>query len=311
MHFFKPKIACRRADEYELLHEIGRESYGRVYQAREKKTGQIVAIKKQEVHASSLREIDILRSLVGCPWFVEFKQVVVDGRKDLRRNMDGMAWAFAEAKVRLSMVQGPGAARSWSGEIFICHGYVVRWVYYGRDVAGPSAFKGTSEDEQLQMILTKHVDEDKFLLVSEEGIHLLKTMLDLDPHSRITADQALHHECYTSIGSIHDTVPNAQCHGKSSNSEERFKPDYLLQDGRLERAGRPQLLPWEMEFCKAPLRLKYLKVFIYGWFGPLLSDVTIGVAKAFGVRTAPDEEFEEYLRHLIDENCTRDRNEMA
>ncbi|GER36847.1 phosphoadenosine phosphosulfate (PAPS) reductasefamily protein [Striga asiatica] len=53
-------------------------------------------------------------------------------------------------------------------------------------------------------------------------------------------------------------------------------------------------------------------VFIYGGVGPLPSDVTLaGVAKAFGVRTAPDEEFEEYLRHLIEEKCTGDRNEMA
>jgi len=43
----------------------------------------------------------------------------------------------------------------------------------------------------------------------------------------------------------------------------------------------------------------------------LHSDVTLaGVAKAFGVRLAPDEEFEEYLRHLISEQCTGDRNEL-
>ncbi|XP_048321247.1 uncharacterized protein LOC107431971 isoform X2 [Ziziphus jujuba] len=53
-------------------------------------------------------------------------------------------------------------------------------------------------------------------------------------------------------------------------------------------------------------------VFIYGGVGPLHSDVTLaGVAKAFGVRLAPDEEFEEYLRHLIGDHCTGDRNEMA
>ncbi|XP_040372702.1 FAD synthase isoform X2 [Rosa chinensis] len=53
-------------------------------------------------------------------------------------------------------------------------------------------------------------------------------------------------------------------------------------------------------------------VFIYGGVGPLHSDVTLaGVAKAFGVRLAPDEEFEEYLRHLIGDQCTGDRNEMA
>ncbi|GAB2300629.1 hypothetical protein Dimus_034663 [Dionaea muscipula] len=53
-------------------------------------------------------------------------------------------------------------------------------------------------------------------------------------------------------------------------------------------------------------------VFIYGGVGPLQSDVTLaGVAKALGVRLAPDEEFEEYLRHIIDFRGTGDRNEMA
>ncbi|RVX11937.1 FAD synthase [Vitis vinifera] len=54
-------------------------------------------------------------------------------------------------------------------------------------------------------------------------------------------------------------------------------------------------------------------LFIYGGVGPLHSDVTLaGVAKAFVfVWYAPDEEFEEYLRHLIGDHCTGDRNEMA
>lgn len=53
-------------------------------------------------------------------------------------------------------------------------------------------------------------------------------------------------------------------------------------------------------------------VFIYGGVGPLHSDVTVaGVAKAFGVRLAPDEEFEEHVRHIYGEKCTGDRNEMA
>ncbi|XP_010940691.1 uncharacterized protein [Elaeis guineensis] len=53
-------------------------------------------------------------------------------------------------------------------------------------------------------------------------------------------------------------------------------------------------------------------VFLFGGLGPLHSDVSMaGVAKAFGVRLAPDEEFEEYLRHLIGDHCTGDRNEMA
>ncbi|XP_026417733.1 FAD synthase-like isoform X1 [Papaver somniferum] len=53
-------------------------------------------------------------------------------------------------------------------------------------------------------------------------------------------------------------------------------------------------------------------VFLFGGVGSLHSDVSMaGIAKAFGVRTAPDEEFEEYLRHLTGDQCTGDRNEMA
>ncbi|WOL05428.1 FAD synthase [Canna indica] len=53
-------------------------------------------------------------------------------------------------------------------------------------------------------------------------------------------------------------------------------------------------------------------VFLLGGFGPMPSDVSsAGIAKAFGVRLAPDEEFEEYLRHLIGKHCVGDRNEMA
>jgi hypothetical protein len=41
---------------------------------------------------------------------------------------------------------------------------------------------------------------------------------------------------YTSIGSIYDTVPNSLL--SISNKTNKFKPAYLLADGRLERAGR-------------------------------------------------------------------------
>ncbi|KAL0309670.1 UNVERIFIED_CONTAM: FAD synthase [Sesamum radiatum] len=49
----------------------------------------------------------------------------------------------------------------------------------------------------------------------------------------------LYDQGYTSIGSIHDTVPNGLLYlGKSSDGEAKFKPAYLLPDGRSERAGR-------------------------------------------------------------------------
>ncbi|XP_048598622.1 FAD synthase isoform X1 [Brassica napus] len=184
---------------------------------------------------------------------------------------------------------------------------------------------------------------------------------------------SLYDQGYTSIGSIHDTVPNALLSVNDTSSKEKFKPAYLLSDGRLERAGRvkknastkndvgsdsqkhevllasviavgDEILSGTVEdqlglsLCKKLTSVGWSvqqtsvlrndidsvseevdrqrsicdMVFIYGGVGPLHSDVTLaGVAKAFGVRLAPDEEFEEYLRHLISEHCTGDRNEVS
>ncbi|KAI5680764.1 hypothetical protein M9H77_01991 [Catharanthus roseus] len=194
---------------------------------------------------------------------------------------------------------------------------------------------------------------------------------------------SLYDQGYTSIGSIHDTIPNALlCINDSAKSEGKYRPAYLLADGRLERAGRAKKFPSPISgklscssnglksgeigqirtltasiiavgdeilfgtvedklgssLCRKLQSIGWTAsdlmvtrndidsvadeverrrstndmLFIYGGVGPLHSDVTMaGIAKAFGVRMAPDEEFEEYLRHLIGEKCTGDRNEMA
>ncbi|XVF07842.1 hypothetical protein REPUB_Repub06bG0174600 [Reevesia pubescens] len=49
---------------------------------------------------------------------------------------------------------------------------------------------------------------------------------------------SLYDQGYTSIGSIYDTVPNALLSISNASSKQKFKPAYLLPDGRLERAGR-------------------------------------------------------------------------
>ncbi|KAJ0967293.1 hypothetical protein J5N97_024210 [Dioscorea zingiberensis] len=191
---------------------------------------------------------------------------------------------------------------------------------------------------------------------------------------------SLYDKGYTSIGSIYDTVPNPLlCIADSPSNIEKFKPAYLLSDGRLERAGRAkkcnpvseaslsdglnivaphqngaltasiiaigdEILFGKVEdeiagtLCKrlhaigwhvsrkAVVRNEIDSVadeienrksvddliFLFGGVGPLHSDISIaGVAKAFGTRLAPDEEFEEYLMCLIGSHCTGDRNEMA
>uniref|UniRef100_A0A7N0RGL5 FAD synthase n=2 Tax=Kalanchoe fedtschenkoi TaxID=63787 RepID=A0A7N0RGL5_KALFE len=53
-------------------------------------------------------------------------------------------------------------------------------------------------------------------------------------------------------------------------------------------------------------------VFVYGGVGPLHSDVTLaGVAKAFGVRMAPHDAFNEYYMSLQGEQCTSNKDEKV
>lgn len=199
----------------------------------------------------------------------------------------------------------------------------------------------------------------------------------------------LYDQGYTSIGSIHDTIPNgALCiescqksDGQLPHGPSNYRPAYMLRDGRLERAGRlkrltkqqrkrsyiingevgvvpcanslfaasilvvgDEILRGEVEDQLGPFLNKKLHsigwavtrrvvipndidaiseevehrakindlVFVAGGVGSIHSDVSLaGVAKAFGVRLAPDEEFEEYLRQQLGELCPGDQNEMA
>ncbi|KAK6147060.1 hypothetical protein DH2020_017972 [Rehmannia glutinosa] len=274
----------------------------------------------------------------------------------------------------------------------------IKAIFLGVRIGDPTACRTRAVLPQLSRLATVHESE------SHIGLVLQHLPFDYDDNSfnfidtsftLITCGQrdvwaflltckvpycSLYDRGYTSIGSIHDTVPNVLLSlSKSSSSEDKFKPAYLLSDGRLERAGRAKKLISqpssavsnglqnedlhlksmftasiiavgdEILFGSAEDRMGSIlcrklhsigwavshfavtrndidsvadeverqksmndMVFIYGGVGPLPSDVTVaGVAKAFGVRMAPDEEFEEYLRHLIGDKCTGDSNEMA
>ncbi|KAG8365256.1 hypothetical protein BUALT_Bualt18G0085300 [Buddleja alternifolia] len=70
---------------YEYMDKIGSGSYGNVYKALDKQTGEIVAMKHEIrglLSKSSFREINILQSLPRHPSMVEFKDVIMDGRRD-------------------------------------------------------------------------------------------------------------------------------------------------------------------------------------------------------------------------------------
>ncbi|XP_073062020.1 cyclin-dependent kinase G-1-like [Primulina eburnea] len=221
-----------RADEYEVLEKIGEDSFGTVYGSREKKTGEIVAMKKglNGFCRSSLREIDILQSLAGLPWFVEFKQVVLDEdggvdvvmeyvEYDLARVMDGMTRGFTEweaKNVMWQLLEGVAFLHENgimhrdlkpsnlllknNGRLKICDfgfskGYVVGRLY--------------SEADQLRGIAEMIGSQKRFLwpplerkfanILYGKGIDLLKKLLTCDPNGRITADQALDHKWFSEI----------------------------------------------------------------------------------------------------------------
>ncbi|XP_028765127.1 cyclin-dependent kinase G-2-like [Neltuma alba] len=76
--------SCRSVLEFEMIKKINEGTYGIVYKAKDKKTGEIVALKKVKMNMdrdgfplSSLREINILSSF-NHPSIVEVKEVVVD-----------------------------------------------------------------------------------------------------------------------------------------------------------------------------------------------------------------------------------------
>ncbi|XP_019463638.1 PREDICTED: cyclin-dependent kinase G-2-like isoform X2 [Lupinus angustifolius] len=76
--------SCRSICEFEMIKKINEGTYGVVYKARDKKTGEIVAIKKVKMNisrdgfpVSALREMNILLSF-NHPSIIDVKEVAVD-----------------------------------------------------------------------------------------------------------------------------------------------------------------------------------------------------------------------------------------
>jgi serine/threonine protein kinase len=75
--------------DFEKIAEIGEGTYGTVFKARDKGTGEIVALKKVRMHnendgfpITSLREISILSALKHHQNIINLKEVVVGYKKD-------------------------------------------------------------------------------------------------------------------------------------------------------------------------------------------------------------------------------------
>ncbi|XVE56629.1 hypothetical protein DITRI_Ditri04bG0026000 [Diplodiscus trichospermus] len=119
-------LGCRSVFEYEKLNKISEGTYGIVYRAKDKKTGEIVALKKVKIldrrdleeygfPLTSLREINILASFHH-PSIVKVKEVVVDDHDnvymvmeymehDFKGLMDSMKQQFSTSDVKCLMLQ--------------------------------------------------------------------------------------------------------------------------------------------------------------------------------------------------------------
>ncbi|XP_074560639.1 cyclin-dependent kinase G-2-like [Curcuma longa] len=114
---------CRSVDEFERLNKIDEGTYGVVYRAKDKKTGEIVALKKVKMEKekegfplTSLREINILLSFHH-PSIVDVKEVVVGSEldkifmvmeymeHDLKALMETMKKPYSQSEVKCLMLQ--------------------------------------------------------------------------------------------------------------------------------------------------------------------------------------------------------------
>ncbi|KAL8121341.1 cyclin-dependent kinase G-2-like [Apium graveolens] len=114
---------CRSVDEFERLNKIDEGTYGVVYRAKDKKTGEIVALKKVKMEKeregfplTSLREINILLSF-DHPSIVNVKEVVVGSsldsifmvmeymEHDLKALMETKKQPFSQSEVKCLMIQ--------------------------------------------------------------------------------------------------------------------------------------------------------------------------------------------------------------
>lgn len=114
---------CRSVDEFERLNKIDEGTYGVVYRAKDKKTGEVVALKKVKMEKeregfplTSLREINILLSFHH-PSIVDVKEVVVGSNldsifmvmeymeHDLKALMETMKQPFSQSEVKCLMLQ--------------------------------------------------------------------------------------------------------------------------------------------------------------------------------------------------------------
>ena len=115
--------ACRSIEDYKKLNRIAEGAYGVVYRARDKKSGEVVAVKRVKMEnekegfpVTSLREINILSSLHH-PSIVDMKEAVMGStmdsifvvmeymENDLKRFMETSKQPFSQSETKKMIFQ--------------------------------------------------------------------------------------------------------------------------------------------------------------------------------------------------------------
>ncbi|KND03667.1 uncharacterized protein SPPG_08910 [Spizellomyces punctatus DAOM BR117] len=203
-----PLVSCRNVDNYEKLNRIEEGAYGVVYRARDRQTGEIVALKKLKLEnenngfpVTSLREIHTLL-LAKHPNIVNVKEIVVTpsmrgapelllGAKEYTTAIDiwSVGCIFGELVNKEPLLPGRGEIDQLK-KMFQLLGTPTERTWPGMaDLPGCKTFSFANQPYNNL--------RSRFPYLTENGLNLMTRLLTYDPEKRITAEEALRHPYFT------------------------------------------------------------------------------------------------------------------
>ncbi|RMZ84976.1 hypothetical protein DV738_g418, partial [Chaetothyriales sp. CBS 135597] len=226
---FRPSASV---EEYELLNSIEEGSYGKVSRARDKRDGQVVALKKLKVDQShdgfpitGLREIETLRAC-SHPHIVGLREVVTGPSLSEFTSSPAPAnltqlvvtlW-YRAPELLLGVPSYSFEVDIWSLGCVLAELLTLEPLFQGKNeidqlslifamLGTPSneswpGFRSLPNTKALHSVLknpnpTSRLGAGKFPYLTASGLGLLSAMLALNPADRPTADQVLEHQYFS------------------------------------------------------------------------------------------------------------------